>query len=41
MKETTMLKLLYKLGWLIVSNHITEARQLIKGQIKELKETTD
>ena len=41
MKETTMLKLLYKLGWLIVSNHIIEARQLVEGQIKELKETTD
>lgn len=41
MKETTMLKLLNKLGWLIESNHIIEAKQLIEVQIKKLKETTD
>lgn len=41
MKETTMLKLLNKLGWLIESNHIREAKKLIKVQIKKLKETTD
>lgn len=40
-KETTMLKLLNKLGCLIMSNHIIEAKQLIEVQIKKLKETTD
>lgn len=37
MKETTMLKLLYKLGWLVVSNHMIEVKQLIEGQIKKEK----
>ena len=32
-----MLKLLYKLGWLVVSNHMIEVKQLIEGQIKKEK----